>query len=174
MASKYEDQENKPPSEIVLLRERQEERRRKQEKRAKRALRKQWKEAARNVRGMRSYGGYSMGPRLRRSFKEIKNKRFIQQRQGELQLIMKNEELERKIKSYENFLKSNGILSLLDDGILNDEGERSMKKLLFNAQRRRKVLRESERLGTLKNLIDESDNRAAGDLEKYKTPQKRK
>ena len=87
-----------------------------------------------------------MGPRLKRSFKEIKNGKYIKQRRGELQLIMDNLELKRKIKSYEDFLKSNGILSLLDGGSLNDEEEQSMKKLLFNAQRKQQERRESGRL----------------------------
>ncbi len=166
MASK--DQENIPPTELAELQQRQKERRRKQEKRAERALKKQWKEAARNVRGMRSYGGYSMGPRLRRSFKEIKNEKYITERRGELQLIMKNEELERKIKSYEKFLKGNGILSLLDGGRLKVEEERRMKTLFFKAKRKKQDLGESRRL-TLRDLINRSD-----DEEEYKTPRKNK
>ena len=168
MESKYDvNKENMSGEEYAAFQKRQKERRIRREKRAEKALRKQWKEAARNVRGMRSYGGYSMGPRLRRSFKEIKNGKYIKQRRGELQLIMKNEELQRKIKSYEAFLKSNEILSLLDGGKLKDEEGQRMRTLLFNARRKRQVLRESERLGTLKNLIDESESE-----EEYKTPQK--
>ena len=106
-----------------------------------------------------------MGPRLKRSFKEIKNGKYIKQRR-ELQLIMDNLELKRKIKSYEDFFKKQWNIISLDGGSLNDEEEQSMKKLLFNAQRKQQERRESGRL-TLRDLINRSDNE-----EEYKTPQK--
>ena len=145
MASK--DKENMSREEFAAFQQRQYERRIRREKRAQKALRKQWKEAAKNVRVMRSYGGsfkgsYSMGPRLRRSFKEIKNGKYIKQRRGEITLRRENDQLRetnQKLRRFNDFLVNNRIQSMLnDEGEVEDEFklvvEEAREKLRENAQ----------------------------------------
>lgn len=130
-----EDKENMSEQKFAEFLQRQEKRKKEQEKRAERALRKQWKKAARNVRGMRSFGGYSIGTRSIRSFKEIKNKRYIQERRGEEALRIENDKLKqvnRKLQDYRDFLLKNGIMSLLDESNeLKGETKREMKQELM-------------------------------------------
>lgn len=136
-------------------------------KRAKalRQLRQRWL-GSRNgqrisvLRGMRSYsgsfgGGYSFSRNQTRAMKEIQNKDFIRQRQGETQLNMKIQKLQRdnqKLQRCEKFLKDYGILSLLDDnGKLKPEAKEEIKILIYYAKNKHDI--KDDRI-TLRQLIN--------------------
>lgn len=154
MASKGSDKENKPNVEFDAFQRTLKERRKKEGQRANKKLKQKWRQAAMNVRGMRTYGG-GYGPRLRRSFKEIQNQKYIVQRQGELALQKENKELKeinRKLEKYNKFLLKNNLLSMLDgEKKLSDETRTEMQRGLIHKD----SLSDDSKIGTIRDLIGE-------------------
>ena len=145
-----------PKRELAEVQQRQAVRRNKEEERAKRKLREKFRQAAKNIRGMRSYSGrYGIGPRLRRSFKELKNEKYIEERRGERALITENKELKseiRSLRSFQAFLISNGMISMLTDDLKVKPKFRIMLQTLRDDAQRNS----GNELGSLRNLISQA------------------